>query len=173
MKSPHSEDTSSSAAHSENLQRELSALIAHIQSDRKRVDDPRFCSLLDKSAEILKGLRTLFERFGPDRGGEGEQSSRPAAKKAEAATRARPPKSKSEEKNRKRAAVVQPQKRGKTMRPAAAKPAAKREDPAAAAARVQLQRKEARAPKMPRGPSAPKPAPPESGKPIWRMPHSS
>jgi hypothetical protein len=173
MKSPHSEDTSSSAAHSENLQHELSALITHIQSDRKRVDDPRFCSLLDKSAEILKGLRTLFERFGPERGSEQEQASRPSAKKADAASRARPPESKSDEKNRKRAAVVQPKKRAKTKRPVAAKPPATVEDPAAVTARIQLQRREARAPKMPRGPSAPKPAPPESGKPVWRTPHSS
>lgn len=173
MKSPHSEDTSSSAAHSENLQRELSALITHIQSDRKRVDDPRFCSLLDKSAEILKGLRTLFERFGPDRDGAREQASRPAAKKTGAATRARPPESKSDEKSRKRPAGAQTKKRAKTTRPAGAKPAARSEDPAAVAARVQLQRKEARAPKMPRGPAAPKPAPPESGKPVWRTPHSS
>lgn len=43
-----------------------------------RVDDPRFRGLLGKSADILKGLRTLFERFEPasaPSGSQGKQSS--------------------------------------------------------------------------------------------------
>lgn len=65
MKSPQSEVSTSSRVHSENIQRELSQLIAHLKADIRRVDDQRFRGLLEKSAEVLKDLRTLFERFGP------------------------------------------------------------------------------------------------------------
>lgn len=50
---------------------------------------------------------------------------------------------------------------------------AKVEDPDEVAAKARLQRKEARAPKMPGGPVALKAAPPQSGKPIWDKPHSA
>lgn len=65
MKSPQSEVSTSSSVHSENIQRELSQLIEHLKADTHRVDDPRFRGLLDKSVDVLKGLRSLFERFGP------------------------------------------------------------------------------------------------------------
>src|SRR5687767_6759504 len=64
MKSPQSEASPSPKVHSSNIQRELSQLIAHVEADTHRVTDQRFRGLLEKSAEVLKGLRTLFERFG-------------------------------------------------------------------------------------------------------------
>ena len=45
-------------------------------------------------------------------------------------------------------------------------------DPLEVEAREHLQREAARAPLIPRGPLAPRPMPPQSGKPIWRRPHS-
>jgi hypothetical protein len=65
MKTPPSEASPSPSVHSRNIQRELTQLIAHLEADTKRVDDRRFRALLEKSTEVLKGLRTLFERFGP------------------------------------------------------------------------------------------------------------
>ncbi len=41
------------------------------------------------------------------------------------------------------------------------------------AARAALQTKAARAPQLQHGKNAPKPMPPESGKPLWDKPHSS
>ena len=41
------------------------------------------------------------------------------------------------------------------------------------AARAALQMKAARAPQLQHGKNAPKPMPPESGKPVWDKPHSS
>lgn len=45
-------------------------------------------------------------------------------------------------------------------------------DPDELKAKADLQRKEARAPMMPMH-NAPTPMPPQSGKPIWSLPHSS
>jgi hypothetical protein len=69
MKSPQSEASPSPRVHSANIQRELSQLIDHLEADVHRVNDPRFRGLLSKSAEVLTGLRTLFQRFdsaGPE-----------------------------------------------------------------------------------------------------------
>ena len=44
--------------------------------------------------------------------------------------------------------------------------------PAEDAVKTNRQKKEARAPKLP-AKNAPKPTPPESGKPLWNQPHSS
>lgn len=49
----------------------------------------------------------------------------------------------------------------------------KPEDPDEIAAKARLQQQEARAPKRPGGRAAPRPMPPQSGKPIWSKPHSS
>lgn len=49
----------------------------------------------------------------------------------------------------------------------------KPEDPDEVAAKARLQQQEARAPKRPGGRAAPRPLPPQSGKPIWSKPHSS
>jgi hypothetical protein len=46
-------------------------------------------------------------------------------------------------------------------------------DPLVIESRLRAQRMMARAPMMPHGPTAPKPLPPRSGKPVWRRPHSS
>ena len=56
MKSPQSEASPSPQVHSANIQRELSQLIAHLEADTRRVKDQRFRGLLEKSAEVLKGL---------------------------------------------------------------------------------------------------------------------
>lgn len=45
--------------------------------------------------------------------------------------------------------------------------------PDEAAARIELQKTAARAPQLQHGKNAPRPAPPESGKPVWAKPHSS
>jgi hypothetical protein len=45
-------------------------------------------------------------------------------------------------------------------------------DPLIIEARQEAQRQAARAPMMPRGPVGPTSVPPQSGKPIWRVPHS-
>src|SRR6186713_760243 len=65
MKLPHSEASASPSVHRENLKRELTKLIKHVEADTRRVEDKRFRGLLEKSAEVLKGLRTLFERYQP------------------------------------------------------------------------------------------------------------
>ena len=49
----------------------------------------------------------------------------------------------------------------------------KDKDPDEVAAKAEQQKKAARAPQQPHGNNAPKPKPPESGKPIWDKPHSS
>lgn len=46
-------------------------------------------------------------------------------------------------------------------------------DPAAANAKAEQQKKEARAPQVAKQPDAAKPTPPQSGKPVWDKPHSS
>ena len=77
MKSPQSEASSSSKVHRVNIQRELSQLIDHIEADARRVDDRRFRGLLEKSSEVLKGLRSLFERYRPP--GEDAPAKQPAS----------------------------------------------------------------------------------------------
>jgi hypothetical protein len=80
MKSPQSEASSSPRVHSANIQRELSQLIDHLDADIHRVNDPRFRGLLDKSAEVLRDLRSLFQHFdstaAESRGGESAPSGR-------------------------------------------------------------------------------------------------
>lgn len=104
MNSPHSESSSSPTEHSENIRRQLTELIEHLQADTRRVDEARFKALLEKSAEVLKGLRTLFERYDQlhparsesrseksdrasrkdSRPSEGEKMGKPASSKTEA-----------------------------------------------------------------------------------------
>ena len=192
---------SSSRVHPQNIVRELSQLINHIEADAPRVDDPRFRGLLEKSNEVLKGLRRLFERFGPNK---------PAKRTNEPATPGRPKKtvqrspaaigkleakeipmrrskaddaasqSAKEESRGARAEMRAPtvnrraeQRPTPSVTPTAANASAKPQDPDAIAAQLKQQRNEARAPKMPGGHAAPKPLPFRSGKPIWSKPHSS
>ena len=49
----------------------------------------------------------------------------------------------------------------------------KEPDPDELAAKAAQQKKDARAPQQSHGADAPKPKPPESGKPVWDRPHSS
>ena len=49
----------------------------------------------------------------------------------------------------------------------------KPEDPRESAAKAEQQKKAAREPQSPHMKDAPKPKPPESGKPVWDKPHSS
>ena len=49
----------------------------------------------------------------------------------------------------------------------------KNRDPDEVAAKAAAQKNAARAPQTPHGKEAPKPKPPESGKPVWDTPHSS
>jgi hypothetical protein len=225
MNRPASEDSPSPAVHSQNIRRQLTELIEHVEADMGRVDDPRFRGLLEKSGEVLKSLRTLFERFtptaaptdgpakqpAPQRGqtpkrrddasstkgksgvaGTGRSQGGPA-RPANAATAAS--KGKAAGKNagtapasranasRSAAAPAKGDKASRTdkggsgsrdVSAQAAAPAnvAKPQDPDELNARIANQRKEARAPILP-AKGAPKPMPPQSGKPIWAKPHSS
>jgi hypothetical protein len=176
---------------------ELSQLIEHLKADMRRVDDPRFRGLLEKSAEVLKSLRTLFERYeSTDRAARSDRST--SAERSKKVGASGP--STSKKVSQQRAATSSPspkgggkakanpprkekmttltgeaaQKSATLMAAAEANVAApKPVDPAAIAALAEQQRKEARAPKMPGGPAAPKPLPPQSGKPVWSQPHSS
>jgi hypothetical protein len=57
------ENSSSPSVHSSRIRGQLDALIDHLNADRKRVDDPRFQTLLEVSAEMLKGVRNSFVNF--------------------------------------------------------------------------------------------------------------
>lgn len=188
------ENSSSPLVHSRNLQRELTKLIDHVESDTKRVNDPRFRGLLEKSAEVLKSLRTLFERYGQGGTKNSDSRGRRAARSRKAgadttssdaggtaANQATP-----RQKNKPQDLVGDAgtdenqtadhkESDGKENASAPGAPIARQkpEDPDEVAARIRQQRKEARAPKMPGGRSAPKPMPPRSGKPIFSQPHSA
>src|SRR5687767_607009 len=101
MKSPQSEASPSPQVHSANIQRELSQLIDHLEADTRRVKDQRFRGLLDKSAEVLKGLRTLFERFGSGDQASGNKSA-PEVRAAKGGART-PPASGKQQENKKSA----------------------------------------------------------------------
>ncbi|WP_414661940.1 hypothetical protein [Horticoccus sp. 23ND18S-11] len=210
MKTPPSEASSSPEVHSENIRRELTRLIEHLEADAGRVRDPRFRALVGKAGEVLTGLRKLFERFTPS-----EPAAKPAerASKAKGATSAPDRTTKSTPPAASSAAPVKPVPPsaktttakvpaakatngadGKEAKPNAPAPAPAPapttltavppvslpvvppkppEDPDAIAARLKLQRQEARAPKRPGVQVAPKTTPAPSGKPIWSQPHSS
>lgn len=57
------ENSPSPAVHSRNLRRQLTDLIDHLAADRERVAEPEFQTLLDTSAEVLKGVRSAFKRY--------------------------------------------------------------------------------------------------------------
>jgi hypothetical protein len=61
------ENSSSPAVHSSRIRSQLGALIDHLNADRKRVDDPHFQTLLEVSAEMLKGVRTVFADYEESR----------------------------------------------------------------------------------------------------------
>lgn len=234
------EASASPAVHSENIRQQLTELIDHLEADVGRVDDPRFRGLLEKSGDILKGLRTLFERFQPTGKGTERQGKQPSELRAKQSNEAQakqsnarqgkqpaPPPNKVKEGHdrapakkggsvdavgtRSNAGKAPPTKddgpastdRAKTPRAAVSPPKGKRaarpeatgstpdksreasvpsqsaaanggaaQDPGEMKAKLADQRKRARAPMMPPK-SAPKPMPPQSGKPIWAKPHSS
>jgi hypothetical protein len=202
---PHSEASASPSVHRENIKRELTKLIKHLEADTRRVDDKSFRGLLEKSAEVLKGLRALFERYQPANEGARSNPATPAGAKgagvksaptersngtgkqassrksgtngSDAGKKSRPPAKEEASKARQTSAKAEVRSvspsAGETASPALAVAAPKPQDPLLIAAREQQQRTEARAPKMPGGHSAPRPAPPRSGKPIWSKPHSS
>ncbi len=216
MKSPRSDASKSVRVTSENIQRELSQLITHLEGTTRGVDDARFRKIAMKSAEVLKGLRTLFERLGsedqaasakrpeaPAR--ETKSGAKPSANGKESAQKTNPPSVPAGKSNgsapvalsrsKTPAPVAKPgsakadagtnKLASKPATPPAASesatapkldpmaPVAKPEDPAEIAAKARLQKLEARAPKRPGGHAAPRPLPPQSGKPIWSKPHSS
>jgi hypothetical protein len=201
MKTLQSEASSSPAVHCQNISSQLSQLIGHLEADTRRVNDQRFRALLEKSAEVLKSLRTLFERFGSsDQGNRTNQSgaagrasrgesrnSAATGKSSETGRSLRRPKVNARasqaggQKNNgpqgeaRPAKVVQPFQKGatSTAKPEPMPATSRPYDPDETAAKAQQQRKEARAPRMPGGHGAPKPMPPQSGKPIWDKPHSS
>jgi hypothetical protein len=207
MKKPQSEASSSPRVHSENIRRELSKLIEHLEADSRRVTDERFRGLLAKSGEVLKGLRSLFERFDAANSAPREKSAEAGSRKSREEKKsvvAEKPKgaakSKEETKEKSSRSQVATRKKGEASNAATSREEApakveekqdasapsdaaptpatdlpatsKPEDPDEIAAKAQVQRKEARAPQRPRG-SAPKPMPPQSGKPIWSKPHSA
>jgi hypothetical protein len=54
------ENSASPAVHSALIRGELKSLIGHLRADLERVDDPRFCALVEISAEILEGIYHAF-----------------------------------------------------------------------------------------------------------------
>ena len=203
MKTPPSEASSSPEVHSENIQRELTQLIEHLEADAGRVRDPRFRALVGKAGEVLTGLRKLFERFTPtepapkstDRAAKAKNlksppdrpakltppapTPTPAGKKdapTAKASNGTPSGKVANGKETKDAKAPAPAPASPSVTPPVALPIVAPkppEDPDAIAARLKLQRQEARAPKRPGGQVAPKPIPAPSGKPIWSQPHSS
>jgi hypothetical protein len=200
MKSPSSEASSSPNVHKQNITRELSHLIEHLEADTRRVDDQRFRALLEKSAEVLKDLRKLFERFTPSEQGirpnEPTAAGRPAGGESRPTATTGKASGNGSSANRPKVVTPQPQDDnrkthvpgGKTRQAKASTPlqksttttakpepvaTSKPQDPDEIAAKTQQQRKEARAPKKPGGHATIKPMPPQSGKPIWSKPHSS
>jgi hypothetical protein len=201
MKFPQSESSGSPSVHRANIQRELTKLIQHVEADTRRVDDERFRGLLEKSAEVLKSLHSLFERYQPSRGSGSARAGTPGRKgelaKSGSVNKAKGrPMGASRPKSGGEGVVADKRKGAPTKDGAEAKPTSQKvgaqgdsgpgdvtatpapttpkpQDPLITAAREQQQRREARAPKMPNGQSAPRPAPPRSGKPVWSKPHSS
>lgn len=212
MKSPLSDASKSVRVTSESIQRELSQLIVHLEGTTRGVDDARFRKIAMKSAEVLKGLRTLFERLGSEDQAAGAKRPETATRDAKAAVRPSAATGKESGKKADVKATAPTKTNGTAPLPAAgakasasaAKPESKvatrptkfatgvpapepaapaksdsitanlkPEDPAEIAAKAQLQKQEARAPKRPGGHAAPRPMPPQSGKPIWSKPHSS
>lgn len=47
----------------ENIQRMLQEVIDHTRQDVDQLEDPRFQALLERSAEVLKGLKTAFAYY--------------------------------------------------------------------------------------------------------------
>ncbi len=213
MKSPLSDASKSVRVTSESIQRELSQLITHLEGTTRRVDDARFRKIAMKSTEVLKGLRTLFERLASEDQAVGAKRPEAAAHEAKAGAKSSSAKSKESPKKadsspatsaKANGSVPVAIARGKASAPSAkpgatqaaarpSKPATpvaapertaaaksdpvaailKPQDPAEIDAKAQLQKQEARAPKRPGGHTAPRPVPPQSGKPIWSKPHSS
>jgi hypothetical protein len=64
---PESETSPSPVIHSQNIRRQLTELIGHLNSDATRVDDLRFRVLLEVSAEMLKGIRAAFIQYDEQR----------------------------------------------------------------------------------------------------------
>lgn len=157
-----SENTAEPAVHRDNIRLQLTELIDHLKADVERIVEPRFQALLETSAEVLKGVRTAFEHY---------DEHRERAAQAVAA----------------RAAARPPRPAGRTPNPATSKPAmaaapsappvsnpssAPGADPDELAAKAALQKKAARSPQRPHTSAAVK-TPPQSGKPVWKKPHSS
>ena len=229
MKRRPSESSPSPAVHSENIRQQLTELIKHVEADTGRVEDSRFRGLLQKSAEVLKNLRTLFERFptsgspamatvkqpapgrsktevprqaAPSTKGNSTGAGRDRSKSTDARPAIAETKGSAQAKVSAKAGGKPLASQAKSSRSAAtpakgekasrqnadsksneshevsaqSNPApantTKPEDPAAQKAKLEIQRKEARAPMMPPK-SAPKMMPPQSGKPVWDRPHSS
>jgi len=61
------EQSSSPVVHSQNIRRQLTELIEHLNADLTRVDDLRFRTLLEVSAEMLKGVRSAFAQYDEQR----------------------------------------------------------------------------------------------------------
>jgi len=190
MKSPFSDASQSVRVNSETVQQELSQIIGHLEATTRRVADPRFRKIAMKSTEVLKGLRTLFERLGAEdrtkRAGQpdsiasdtnaGGRSSAGAGKERTKRDK-KPTRSAKQNKTgtRTRRTTTSVPAPAPTARAAALPPLAipKAEDPDEITAKARLKQQEARAPKRPGGRAAPRPVPAQSGKPIWSKPHSS
>jgi hypothetical protein len=49
--------------HAENIGQMLRAIIDHARQDIDKVNEPRFQSLLETTAEVLQGLETAFRHY--------------------------------------------------------------------------------------------------------------
>ena len=63
MKPTQSESSPLPSVHVAHLRAQLTELIDHLGADVRRVNEPRFQTLLETSADVVKGVRTAFERY--------------------------------------------------------------------------------------------------------------
>ncbi len=57
------EPASDPSYHGEHVQAMLTELIDHCHDDLGHVTDPRFQALLETTAKVLRGIRSVFEQY--------------------------------------------------------------------------------------------------------------
>lgn len=64
---PAPDDSPPPAMLSAHIRREISDLIAHLDADRERVEDPHLQGMLASAAAVLRGLDDSFAAYDDDR----------------------------------------------------------------------------------------------------------
>ncbi|MDB6094092.1 MAG: hypothetical protein JWM32_1654 [Verrucomicrobia bacterium] len=178
MKPSESETPSSSATGSRNIRAQLSELIDNLKRDVERIVEPRFEALVETSAEVLKGVRTAFERYDEHRErAEQAMTGRPKSNEARNApagesppvnAAATPPGGS----KGKTSPAARPANKPNVSEPVTPKLNANPPDPDEVAAKNSILKKAARTPQRSKSQGVPQ-VPVQSGKPIWDKPHSS